>query len=174
MRISFSAKKSFILTTNGSLSASSTCRYLIGEHPIVIIARLDDPIVSERPVARSRIALEPMLVREIGSATRNALELSSETATQIDPHATEFSSNEIIKQAVMAGLGLAPISAYTIAMEVQPGRLVVLDVAGTPTHHQWFLADRADRAASHTAAAFKSFITDRGRDFFPKVQIGRD
>lgn len=116
-----------------------------------------------------------MLVREIGSATRNALELFiAETATQIDPRATEFSSNEIIKQAVMAGLGLALISTYTIAMEAQLGRLVVLDVAGTPTHRQWFLANRADRAASLTAAAFKSFITDRGRDFFPKVQIGRD
>ena len=173
MRISFSAKKSFILTTNGSLSGPSTRRHIIGELPIVIIARLDDPIVSERPVARSRIALEPMLVREIGSGTRSAFELFlAETATQIDPRAIEFSSNETIKQAVMAGLGIALISAHTIAMEVQPGRLVVLDVAGTPTRRQWFFG-KSGRSRDLAHRGSVQIFHDRSRSRLPSQSSNR-
>ena len=44
----------------------------------------------------------------------------------------ELGSNESIKQAVMAGIGIALISAHTIAAEVADGRLVCLDVKGLP------------------------------------------
>ncbi len=131
-------------------------------------------MVSERQIARSRIAREPMLGREIGSVTPNAIRLFlAETATQIDSRATDFSSNETIKQAVMAELAIALISAHPIAMEVELGRLVILDVAGAPMRRQRFLVNRVDRAASPTAAASESFMTDRGRDFLPKVEDTR-
>ena len=51
----------------------------------------------------------------------------------------EISSNETIKQAVMAGLGVAFISAHTIAAEIADGRLVILDVTGLPEMRQWFV-----------------------------------
>jgi LysR family transcriptional regulator, low CO2-responsive transcriptional regulator len=44
----------------------------------------------------------------------------------------EIGSNETIKQAVMARLGIGFISAHTIAAEIDDGRLAILDVAGLP------------------------------------------
>lgn len=44
----------------------------------------------------------------------------------------EIGSNETIKQAVTAGLGIAFISGHTIAAEIEDRRLVILDVVGLP------------------------------------------
>ena len=50
-----------------------------------------------------------------------------------------MSSNETIKQAVIAGLGIAFISAHTVATELDERRLVTLDVDGLPVVRQWFV-----------------------------------
>lgn len=147
--------------------------FLIGEHPLVIIAAPDHPLAGTRNIARSVIAGHPLLVREPGSGTRNSLDLFLGDATaQGRPRNTEFSSNESIKQAVMAGLGLALISAHTIALEVELGRIAILDVAGTPVRRQWFAVSRADRTLSPAMAAFNAFLRLRGRDFLPAVKVG--
>jgi DNA-binding transcriptional LysR family regulator len=52
--------------------------------------------------------------------------------TQPPKVTVEMGSNETIKQAVMADLGLSLISAHTIASEVAAGRLVILKVEGQP------------------------------------------
>ena len=57
----------------------------------------------------------------------------------------EMGSNETIKQAVMAGLGLSLISAHTIASEVAARRLAILKVPGLPIVRQWFVVRRTDR-----------------------------
>lgn len=145
--------------------------YLIGAHPLVIIAPPDHPLTGEPGIARSRIVEEPWHVREPGSGTRNALDLFfGEAPSQGTFRRTEFSSNETIKQAVMAGLGIALISAHTIAMEVELGRLAILDVVGTPVRRQWFLVGRADRNASPAMAAFRSFISQHGAEFLPVLK----
>lgn len=145
--------------------------FLIGEHPMVVIAPPAHPLAGMRHIARSVIAQHPLLVREAGSGTRRSLELFlGETPGQPQPRSTEFTSNETIKQAVMAGLGLALISAHTISLEVELGRLAILDVVGTPVRHHWFAVTRADRALSPTMAAFNGFIRRRGRDFLPLLK----
>lgn len=144
--------------------------YLIGDHPLVIIAPPEHLLVAERQIAKRRIAEETFLVREPGSGTRMSLELFlGDIPGRLDNLGAEFGSNETIKQAVMAGMGVAFISAHTIAMEVELGRLMVLDVVGTPVRRQWFAVSRADRALSPAMAAFKAFVGRRGRDFLPVV-----
>ena len=51
--------------------------------------------------------------------------------------AMEMSSNETIKQAVMAGMGLSFLSLHTIGLELRSGLLQVLDVEGTPVMRMW-------------------------------------
>lgn len=140
--------------------------YLIGEHPLVIIAPPEHRLVGICGIARSTLAEQPLMVRELGSGTRSSLDLFLG-----DSHAgvrsTEFSSNESIKQAVMAGLGVALISAHTIALEVELGRLAILDVVDTPIRRHWFSVSRADRTPSPAMTAFNAFIIDRARDFLP-------
>ncbi len=143
---------------------------LLGDHPLVIIAAPDHPLAGKRQISKQRIAEEAFLVREPGSGTRTSLELFlSDIPGRLDNLSTEFSSNETIKQAVMAGMGIAFISAHTIAMEVEIGRLAVLDVADTPVLRQWFVVRRADRARSPAMDAFESFVSNYGRDFLPAI-----
>ena len=70
------------------------------------------------------------------------------------PHyGLEIDSNETIKQAVMAGLGVAFISAHTVDAELAGKRLVRLDIAGLPIVRQWFVMRRLDRRQLPAARA---------------------
>ena len=113
-----------------------------GDHPLVIIAPPDHPLARARDISKERIAEEHFLIREPGSGTRISLEIFlSDVPGRLDDLGVEMGSNETIKQAVMAGLGIAFISAHTIASEVEAGRLVILDVVGMPIRRQWFAVD---------------------------------
>lgn len=144
--------------------------FLIGEHPLVIIAAPGHPLAAERHISKRRIAEETFLVREQGSGTRNSLELFfADVPGRTDRLGPEFGSNESIKQSVMAGLGVAFISAHTIATEVALGRLMILDVIDTPVRRQWFTVNLLDRSPSPAMAAFGEFIARRGAEFLPVV-----
>lgn len=148
---------------------------LIGEHPLVVIAPPGHGLAGARAISKSRIAEETFLVREPGSGTRGSLELFfGDIPGRLDNLGLEFGSNESIKQAVMAGLGVGFISAHTIASEVELGRLVILDVVGTPVRRQWFAVSRSDRSLSPAMAAFRGFVTRRGGEFLPQVAFARD
>ncbi|MFU0506766.1 LysR family transcriptional regulator [Pseudaminobacter sp. NGMCC 1.201702] len=139
-----------------------------GDHPLVIIAPPDHPLVDVRDISKERIAQEHFLIREPGSGTRISLEIFlGELPGRLDDLGIEIGSNETIKQAVMAGLGVAFISAHTIASEVEAGRLVILDVVGMPIRRQWFAVSRADRAASPAMATFHDFLMRKGAMYLP-------
>jgi LysR family transcriptional regulator, low CO2-responsive transcriptional regulator len=143
---------------------------VVGDHPFVIIAPPDHPMIGEVGISKDRIAQEHFLVRETGSGTRTSLELYfGDIPGQLDNLGTEMGSNETIKQAVMAGLGVAFLSAHTIELELELRRLVMLDVEGLPVHRQWFLVSRSDRALSHALAAFQDFVVARCGDYLPKI-----
>ncbi|SFU19816.1 LysR family transcriptional regulator [Mesorhizobium sp. YR577] len=139
-----------------------------GDHPLVIIAAPEHPLAKARDISKERIARENFLIREPGSGTRISLEIFlSELPGRLDDLGIEMDSNETIKQAVMAGLGIAFISAHTIAFEVEAGRLVILDVAGMPIRRQWFAVMRTDHAISPAMATFHDFLMRKGAMYLP-------
>jgi LysR family transcriptional regulator, low CO2-responsive transcriptional regulator len=141
---------------------------VFGDHPLVIIADPRHALVGKRDISRERIAKEKFLVREPGSGTRMSLEIFfSRVSAKLENIGVEMGSNETIKQAVMAGLGVAFISAHTIEAEVETGRLAILDVEGTPIRRQWFSVSRSDRAATPAMDAFSAFLAQRGAQFLP-------
>ncbi len=145
---------------------------LFGEHPMVIIGPPIHPLAGMRDISKARIAREQFLVREAGSGTRIALEVYlGEFPDRADTLGIEMGSNETIKQAVIAGLGVALISAHTIALEVETGRLVILDVEGLPIRRQWFSVSRADQPVTPVMEAFQQFLQQEGRDFLPQVKM---
>jgi LysR family transcriptional regulator for metE and metH len=81
----------------------------------------------------------------------------------------EVSSNETIKQAVIAGLGIAFISAHTVATELDERRLTTLDVAGLPVVRQWFALSRKDKVLLPPAQAMLDFLSTRGKQFLPRT-----
>ncbi len=146
---------------------------LIGEHPQVIIAPPDHPLAKRRDIPARDIAGETLLMREMGSGTRLLAERF------LDRHAIkprvgmEIGSNETIKQAVMAGLGIAFISGHTIASEIQDGRLAVLDVEGLPEVRHWFVVRPAAKRLMPAAGALRDFLVAEGQRFLPRLEGAR-
>lgn len=141
-----------------------------GEHPLVVVAAPDHPLAKRGHIAREEIAREHFIIREPGSGTRISFErFLGSVPGRLDDPGTEMASNESIKQAVMAGLGVAFISAHTVAWEVEAGRLVVLNVDGLPIRRQWFGVMRTDRVLTPAMTAFECFLTERGTSFLPAL-----
>lgn len=142
----------------------------IGDHPQVIIAPPNHPLARRRSVLPQEIASETILMREVGSGTRSMAERFF-TKHGIKPHiGMEIGSNETIKQAVMAGLGIAFISAHTIAVEIDDARLIVLDVVGFPEIRQWFVVRLAAKRLMPAASALRDFLVAEGRCFLPSMK----
>jgi LysR family transcriptional regulator, low CO2-responsive transcriptional regulator len=80
-----------------------------------------------------------------------------------------MASNETIKQAVMAGMGISFLSLHTVGLELEAERLVVLDVEGLPVMRRWYLAHREGKRLSPTAQAFKEFLIVEGAQFFERA-----
>jgi len=139
----------------------------IGEHPHIVVAPADHPLAGRR-IAPSDLAGVTFLVREPGSGTRTLMERFFQDAGVTPRVGMEIGSNETIKQAVIAGLGLAFISAHTVAAEVADGRLAVLDVEGLPVVRQWFVVKRSAKRLTPPAAALNDFLAQRGAEFLPR------
>lgn len=130
------------------------------ENPLVVIAAPTHPLVGKRRLSLARVAGEPFITREAGSGTRMAAERHfAEHGVAFDA-AMEMSSNEAIKQAVEAGLGLGVVSIHTLEMELALKRLAVLDVAGFPLQRYWYAVHRQGKRFSAVAQAFLDFVMD--------------
>jgi len=141
----------------------------IARHPHVIIAAPSHALASESRVRTSRLGKERILAREKGSGTRALLERTLEAAGHEPDFSMEMDSNETIKQAVMAGLGIALISAHTIAAEIADGRLIMLDVEGFPIERHWHIVRRKDRRPPPAVQAFWSFLEREANGLLPHV-----
>jgi DNA-binding transcriptional LysR family regulator len=127
---------------------------------LVVVASPQHPLAGERGVTLERLARESFIIREAGSGTRSTVErLLAERGLTL-PVAMELGSNGAIKQAVAAGLGLAILSQQAITLELQVGRLVVLDVEGFPVHRTWNIVYRSDVHLAIPAVAFRQFLRD--------------
>lgn len=134
-------------------------------HPLVIIAAPDHPLAKRRKIPLSALQGETFLVRERGSGTRSAMErFFGERRLQVQA-GMEMESNETIKQAVMAGMGISFLSMHTIGLEVATGSLAVLRVEGLPVMRRWHVVHRKEKRLSPAADAFKAFILEYGAAF---------
>ena len=129
------------------------------DNPLVVIAPLDHPWVGrQKPISLKEIANETFVVREQGSGTRTAMErFFAEHGISLETP-MEFTSNEAIKHAVEAGLGLGLVSRHTLRNELELGVLKILPVEGMPLKRSWYLVRRADRPLSRVAASFREFV----------------
>jgi DNA-binding transcriptional LysR family regulator len=130
--------------------------------PQVVIAAPDHPLARRRRLALAALAAEPFIVRERGSDTRISMDEAFAERRFAPNIAMEIGSNETIKQAVSAGMGLGFLSAHAISDELQLGRLAVLDVAGLPVMRNWYVVHRRAKRLPPVAAAFKAFLLAEG------------
>ena len=109
----------------GELAVST---YVIDE--IVLVTSPDHPLAKRKWLSLGEVSEEGVAIREDGSATRKTAE---ECFAQlgIQPRvAIELGSNQAVKLAAQAGVGVGVISRYGIGAELKAGLLTVLDVEG--------------------------------------------
>jgi DNA-binding transcriptional LysR family regulator len=139
------------------------------QHPIGVIAAPDHRLVGRRRLPLEALAGETFIIRERGSGTRNAMEHVFAERRFRARDSLEMSSNETIKQAVMAGMGIAFLSTHTIGLELRAGRLALLAVAGLPVLREWFVIHRKGKRLSPAAQAFKAFLLEQGAAFIARA-----
>lgn len=127
------------------------------ENPLVVIAAPDHPLAN-RKVTLHQLQQESFVVREAGSGTRIAMERFFKEHGVSLQTGMEMTSNEAIKQAVEAGLGLGIVSIHTLSLELEAGRLVVLEVKNFPILRHWYVVYRKGKRLSPIAEAFRQFV----------------
>jgi len=143
---------------------------VLGDHPHVLIAPPHHRLAGDPEILAEDLLAERFLARERGSGTRVLMERFLERVgggRHFD--IADMGTNETIKQSVMAGLGIAVISAHTCMTEIADGHLITLPMEGLPLVRQWFLLHGADRPPSMAAQKFKAFVLERRATLLPKV-----
>jgi DNA-binding transcriptional LysR family regulator len=124
------------------------------ENPLVVIAARGHPLAKRARLRLQDLADEPRLTRESGSGTRRATDAFLADKGIEWPAHMALGSNEAIKHAVAAGLGLAVLSRHTLGSSPSRDGLVELKVAGFPLKRLWQVVWRRDRTPSRAARAF--------------------
>jgi DNA-binding transcriptional LysR family regulator len=141
----------------------------IAPHPYVIVAAPGHPLAKRRNIRMSELADEAFVVRERGSDTWNSMEEGFAGRLTNLKIAMEIKSTETIKQAVIAGMGIAFLSAHTISLELQVGNLVVLDVEDFPLMLNWYVVHRKNKRLPPVALAFRRFLMEEGAQLIEEI-----
>jgi len=136
--------------------------YAFLDNPLVLISPVGHAWAASRRMPLRRLDGCPLLMREPGSGTRQtALEWLAQRGVTPKIQMT-LGSNEALKHAVAAGLGLAIISSHTLREDPASEGLAVVGVAGLPIRQQWKLVWRSDRRLPLVSRAFLDFVKSRG------------
>ncbi|WP_457673825.1 LysR family transcriptional regulator [Thiolapillus sp.] len=132
------------------------------DNDLVVIAPPGHRLAKKRAIPLKKLLAERVLLREPGSGTRLAMDkLFSQNDLILEPY-MELGSIEAIKQAVMAGLGISVMSAHNLRLELDSGKICILDVKGFPLRRHWFAVHASNRKLSLVAQTFLDFIRDEG------------
>jgi LysR family transcriptional regulator, low CO2-responsive transcriptional regulator len=134
-------------------------------HPHAVVTAPDHPLLRIGHAPASLLANYEFIIRETGSGTRAAMEKYFADHRLQPRVAMEMTSNETIKQAVMAGMGVSFLSLHTIGLERRAGLLAVPDVEGLPVLKRWYVVNTLAKTLSPAAEAFRYFILEEGERF---------
>jgi DNA-binding transcriptional LysR family regulator len=134
-------------------------------HPHVFVAPPGHPIsaIGHPPV--SAVAQYPLIVREAASGTRALMDRFF-ADHRVEPRiAMEMPSNETIKQAVIAGMGLSFLSLHTIGLELKCGLIEIVHVEDTPIVRTWNVVHMQAKLLSPAAEALRYFFLEHGETY---------
>lgn len=100
----------------------------------------------------------PLIYREAGSGTRQIMEKYINSKRLTIRRKLELTSNEAVKQAIIAGLGSSIMPLIGIRNELNNGQLQIIPVKRLPIKSQWQLISLKGKKFSPVAQAFISFL----------------
>jgi LysR family transcriptional regulator, low CO2-responsive transcriptional regulator len=131
-------------------------------NPQGFVCAPDHPLSRRKRAAFDLLKDYPFVVREQGSGTRAAMERLFAQHDVPLKVAMEMPSNETIKQAVMAGMGMSFLSLRTVRHELAAGHLALVDITGMPIVGNWYVTHLKQKKLSPAAKAFKGFLIEQG------------
>jgi DNA-binding transcriptional LysR family regulator len=135
-------------------------------NPLVVLASADHPLAAESDVAFARLADEPFIMREPGSGTR-MITLRLFARHNLAPKIRlEVGSDEAVREAVLAGLGIGILPRYTLGLDPVLAKLVCLDVEGFPLESHWHFVYPVGARLSATTRAFMDFARAEAKSLF--------
>jgi DNA-binding transcriptional LysR family regulator len=134
---------------------------------LVVVVAATHPWATRRVTTLADLQKEPMVVRERGSGSRDAVEHALQEAG-ISPASLrlvgEMGSTQAVKQAVRAGVGIALISKRAVEDECRAGLLACVKVKDLRIARAFHLVTHRDRTRSPLAEAFVEFIESQPVD----------
>ncbi len=144
--------------------------HVFAPNPLVIMAPRGHPLVGKKKIPLAEIAKEPFIIREPGSGTRDVTFRTLE-AKGLRPNVRmELGSNEAIKHAIAAGLGLSVLSLHALTLEGTDGPVAVLDVEGFPILRHWYIVYPKGKELSLVARTFLEFAISNEPNIRKRVE----
>jgi DNA-binding transcriptional LysR family regulator len=132
-----------------------------GSDELLLVVGRSHPWWQRSSATVSEVAQEPFILREAGSGTGKTL-TEALAKVGIPPEQmtvkARLGSNEAVKHAVTAGIGISFISSLSIRSELERGELWPIEVDGLTVRRQFYLVQRLGREPSPAAQAFASLL----------------
>lgn len=132
----------------------------MARHPYVLVAPADHPLRTARRFELHELRQETFLLREEGSGSRRVAEEMFKNHLFTPARTISMGSNETIKQAVMAGMGISLLSLHTLPLELKTGEVSLLDVIGTPIERTWYVVHMNAKRLMPAGMNFRDFLLD--------------
>lgn len=135
------------------------------DNELVAVVPEDHPLTRKIQPQLNDFFESTLLLREPGSGSRLAIERFCQERKISLHSAMELGSNETLKHAVMAGLGVAILPQLSILSELANGSLKIIDLPGFPLKRSWCLVYPSAKHPTPTMKAFIDFIQQNIRQF---------
>ena len=133
----------------------------MASHPYVLIGPAEHPLRDARRFDMHELRHETFLLREEGSGSRRVAEEMFKNHLFTPPRTISMGSNETIKQAVMAGMGVALMSLHTLPLELKTAEVSILDVIGTPIDRTWYVVNMNAKRLLPAGQRFRQYLLEQ-------------
>ncbi|AWB66356.1 LysR family transcriptional regulator [Saccharobesus litoralis] len=138
------------------------------DNELVVVAPERHELAQQESISLARLSHYPLIMREQGSGTRRSIEEFFQTHGVTFNEKMTIESNEAIKYAVAAGLGLSILSRHTLDYGQVPG-LIKLNVEKFPIQNSWYLVKHVKRSPSLLSKAFEKYMIDNGIETLRRI-----
>lgn len=134
------------------------------KNPLVVVAPHDHRLAKKKNLTLKRLAKEPFLIREPGSGTRMVMLRHFKKKKFAPDFVMELGTNEAIKQAVLAGIGISVVSKLSLNLELAAKKLAILDVKQFPLVEEWKVIYPKGKMLTPVAKNFLEFLKERAEE----------
>jgi len=128
------------------------------DNELIPIVSVDSELLTTKTVSLKRFLDQPLILREKGSGSRLALEQQCIKQRLTLKSHMEFGSNDAIKHAVIAGLGVAVVPRLSVMAELKLGLIKTIPINSFPLRRSWCVVYPEGKNLTPVAQAFLDYI----------------